>query len=163
MGLGMQELAVVFADILPKFSFFIFRSSQEWPPLQGSPDHKDTTHSSSVDESGYLKKTGDVAYILSALTSLKNTCKTNCCFETLCTLAKEVRHCANCKVLPGVYGVLQNATTIQMLVHDVYIAPSTLKFVTAKSIVLSRRILHNEICDYNNQLVSLYLISMVIL
>lgn len=68
MSSEVQELAVVFADILPKFSVFIYRSSQESPVLQGSPDHKDTTRSSSVDEPGYLKQTGEVAYILSALT-----------------------------------------------------------------------------------------------
>jgi hypothetical protein len=68
MSLGVQELSVVFADILPKFSVFIFRSSQESPVLQGSPDHKDTTRISSVDEPGHVKETGEVAYILSALT-----------------------------------------------------------------------------------------------
>ena len=68
MSLGVQELAVVFADVLPKFSVFIFRSSQESPVLHGSPDHKDTTCSSSVDEPGYVKETGEVAYILSTLT-----------------------------------------------------------------------------------------------
>jgi len=116
MSLGVQELDVVFADILPKFSVFIFRSSQESPFLQGSPNHEDTTRSSSVDEPGYLKETDEVACVLSVLILLKNTYRTNCCFETLCVLATEVRQCASCKVVSGVYGVLQNTTAIQVLV-----------------------------------------------
>ena len=163
MSLWVQELAVVFTDNFPNFSVFVFRSSQESPILRGSPDHEYTTRSSSVGGPRYLKETGEVAYILSALTLLKNACKTNYCSETLCTLAKEVRHRANFKVLSSVYGVLQNAIAIQMLVYDVYIAPSSLKSMTAKSIVPSRRITRDEICDYNNHLVSLYLISMAIL
>jgi hypothetical protein len=107
---------VVFAYILPKFSVFIFRSSQESPDLQGSPDHEDTTRNSSVEERGYLKETDEVACVLSVLTLLKMTYKTNCCFETLCVLTTEVRQCVNCKVVSGVYGVLQNTTAIQVLV-----------------------------------------------
>jgi hypothetical protein len=85
-----------------------------------------------------------------------NTRRTNCCFETLCTFAKEVQQCASCKEPSGVYGVLQNATTIKVRVWDVHIAPSSLKFVTVGSIVPSRRIQHDEICDYNNQFLSIW-------
>jgi hypothetical protein len=68
MSSGVQELDVVFVDILPKFSVFVFRSSQASSVLQGSPDHEDTTRSSSVEEPGYLKETDEVACVLSVLT-----------------------------------------------------------------------------------------------
>ena len=117
MSLGVQELAVVFAEF---FLAFLFSYSDplrnHLPCLQGSPDHEDTTRSSPVSGAGYLKETGEVACILSVLTILKNTCRTNCCSEPLCTLAKEVRQCANCKVLSFVYGVLQNTKTIHVRV-----------------------------------------------
>ena len=65
---------------------------------------------------GCLKEKGKVAYILSVLILVKNNCRTNCCFETLCTLATVGRQCASCKVMFCVYGVLQNAATIQALI-----------------------------------------------
>jgi hypothetical protein len=72
MGLGVQELAVLFTDILPDFSVFISRSCQGSPVLQESPNNEDTTCSVSVVRPGYLKETGEVAYMLSVLSLVKH-------------------------------------------------------------------------------------------
>jgi hypothetical protein len=65
VGLGVQERAELYTDILPNFSVFISRSSYRISGLRGYNCNV------SVLSPGYLKEMGEVAFILSGLTLVK--------------------------------------------------------------------------------------------